>query len=202
MVRAAGRIRTASQPCWQYACPRARLSGSAYARSLDGPSHRGRSEHFGHTVNRTRRREVGRPGPTATRTVRGNRLPWAADAGQLCPGKYMRQPVRVSPAAGGTGHLPSALLLGQLHGVYARAAAAVDQYLLPLAAGSQMTTWRGLLGQSREIGAVDCGCYARETGVPGGYRAALDAGVRSVSGVSRRDGLGTFAPACCAYDRI
>lgn len=97
---------------------------------------------------------------------------------------------------------PSALL-GELYGVYARAtAAAVDQYLLALAAGSQMTTCRGLLGQRREIGAVSCGCYVRETGVPGGYRAALDAGVRCVSGVSRRDGLETFAPACCAYDRI
>jgi len=83
----------------------------------------------------------------------------------------------------------------QLHGVYARVtAAAVDQYLLALAAGSQMTTCRGLLGQRREIGAVDCGCYVRETGVPGGYRAALDAGVQYVSGVSRRDGLGDLCP--------
>ena len=77
---------------------------------------------------------------------------------------------------------------GRLHGVYARATAAVDQYLLPLGAGSQMTICRGLLGQRREIGAVDCGCCVRETGVPGGYRAALDAGVRSASGVSSGDG--------------
>jgi hypothetical protein len=169
-----------------------------HARSLFG-----RSEHFGHTVNRTRRREVGWSRPTAARTVRGNGCGGLPMPGKLCPGRHMRQPVRVNPAAGGTGHLPSALLLGERRGVYARAAAAaVDRYLLALAAGSRMTTCRGLLGRRREIGAVDCGCYVRETGVPGGYRAALDAGVRCVSGVSRRDGLGTFAPTCCAYDRI
>jgi hypothetical protein len=182
--------------------PARRLSGSAYARSLDGPPHRGRSEHFGHSVNRTRRCEVGRPRPTAARTVRGNGCGGLPMPDKLCPGKQMRQLVRVNPAAGGTGHLPRPAAW-QLHGVYARAAATVvDQYLLALAAGSQMTTCRGLLGQRREIGAVDCGCCVRETGVSGGYRAALDAGVRCVSDVSRRDGLGTFAPTCCAYDRI
>lgn len=35
-----------------------------------------------------------------------------------------------------------------------------------------MAICRGLLGQRREIGAVDCGCCVRETGVPGGYRVA------------------------------
>lgn len=86
--------------------------------------------------------------------------------GELCPGKHMRQPVRVNPAAGGIGLTPPwPLLPSQLHGVYARAtAAAVDQYLLPLAAGSRMTTCRGLLMQRRcsepLIAAATCGKQA------------------------------------------
>jgi hypothetical protein len=71
--------------------------------------------------------------------------------GELCPGKHMRQPVRVNPAAGGIGLTPPlGSAAGLPYGVYARAtAAAVDQYLLALAAGSRMTTCRGLLVQRR-----------------------------------------------------
>jgi hypothetical protein len=54
----------------------------------------------------------------------------------------------------------------------------------------------------REIGAVDCGCYVRETGVPGGYRAAWT----PVSGLSLacpgEMGLGIFASTRRAPDRI
>jgi hypothetical protein len=47
-----------------------------------------------------------RPRPTAARTIRGNGCGELPMPDKLCPGKHMRQPVRVNPAAGGTGHLP------------------------------------------------------------------------------------------------
>jgi hypothetical protein len=87
-----------------------RLSGSAYARSLDRPPphdhrHISQKRAFRAHGEPTRRPEVGpaqaygyQDGPRQPVAV--GRVP-----GELCSGKHMRQPVRVNPAAGGIGLL-------------------------------------------------------------------------------------------------
>jgi hypothetical protein len=70
------------------------------------------------------------------------------------------------------------------------------------AADSRMTTRPALRGQPPRDRSRWLGCWMQETGVPGGYRAALNAGARSGSGVSGRGGPGTFASTCCAHGRI
>jgi len=77
------RLRSASQPCRQCTCPRADCPALRTPGRWTGPlltiiGISARSEHFGHTVSRLVGLRLARPRPTATRTVRGNRLRWAA----------------------------------------------------------------------------------------------------------------------------
>lgn len=165
------RLRSASQPCRQCTCPRADCPALRTPGRWTGPCSRSlgisaRSGHFGHTVSRLVGLRLARPRPTATRTVRGNRLRWAAGAGRAVPGQAHETTSQSQPCRRrDRSNTPWPLLPSQLHGVYARAtAAAVDQYLLPLAAGSRMTTCRGLFMQRRcsepLIAAATCGKQA------------------------------------------
>jgi hypothetical protein len=57
-------------------------------------------------------------------------------------------------------------------------------------------------GWRQHVSQTDAPRKQQETGALGGYRVAVDTGVRPVSGVSRRSGLRTFASTRRAYDRI
>ena len=65
-----------------------------------------------------------------------------------------------------------------------------------------MITRPALRGQPPRDRSRWLGCWMQETGVAGGYGAALNASARSGSGVSGRGGPGTFASTWCAHGRI